>query len=170
MPEEFRFPNGYNVKVLRKDEILKTIDDNIIDKEIALDIIECCEIDASKFLTEGKWVGIPYLGNIRIPPKIQIAISNKTKEILSEAKALLEEDKYIIFRQNYYKEANKHVKEERYYKYVLSMFVGKNLKFFNRISELKGDKYARVLCYTLSNLEAVTDEQIQIINRYTNND
>lgn len=166
MPEEFRFPNGYNVKVLRKDEILKTINDNIIDKEIALDIIETCEVDASNFLRDGRWVGIPYIGNIRIPPKIQIAMSNKTKELFKEAKELLDENKYILFRQNYYKEANKQVKQERYYKYILSQFVGRNIKFFNFMSKLKGDKAARVICYSFNNLEPLDDEQIQTYNRY----
>ena len=32
------FPNGYDVRVVRKQDILDCIDDNIIDKDIALEL------------------------------------------------------------------------------------------------------------------------------------
>ena len=63
--EEYRrYPKGNEVRVVRKADILKCIDENIIDKEIALEIVTQCEIDAANYLTNGKWTGIPYMGNI----------------------------------------------------------------------------------------------------------
>ena len=49
MSEQFKFPNGgYEVTVLRKQDILDCIDDNIIDKEIAKNYSEI------KALTDNK--------------------------------------------------------------------------------------------------------------------
>lgn len=150
MADTFKFPNGgYEVKVLRKEDVLATIDENIIDKDIALAIVKKCEIDAGNFLREGRWTGIPFIGNIRIPKTIQKYMTEESQAILAEAKENLDEDKYILFRKNYTNNIGKQVKIERYYRYVVSRFVGKNQKFFKRLSERNGDEYARFLCYTL---------------------
>lgn len=152
MSDIFRFPNGYEVKVLRKEDVLASIDANIIDKEVALEIVKRCEIDAANFLKEGRWASIPFMGAIRIP-KTQLALmSDKTKELLNEAKQNLEHDKYILFRQSVANDIGKRVKVERYYMYTVSKFVGRNPKFFRIIADKKGDAYARFLSYTLCNI------------------
>lgn len=153
MSDTFKFPNGgYEVKVLRKEDVLATIEENIIDKELALAIIKKCEIDAGNFLKEGRWTGIPFIGNIRIPKTVQTFMTEESKALLEEAKENLDEDKYILFRKHYANDVGKHVKIERYYRYIVSKFVGKNQKFFKKLSENNGDKYARFICYTLCEL------------------
>lgn len=150
MPDVFKFPNdGYEVKVVRKEDIINTINENIIDKEVALALVTRCEIDATNFLREGRWAGIPFMGNIRITHTMKALMSEETKSVLEEAKENLDANKFILFRRAYCNDIGKHVKIERYYKYVVSKFVGKNQNFFNIISRRKGDKFARALCYTL---------------------
>lgn len=158
MAETFRFPNGYDVRVLRKKDVLDSIDDNIIDKDIALEIVKCCEIDATNFLKEGRWAGIPFVGNIRIPKHVQTLISDETKALFADAKENLDEDKYLLFRHAYAKEVKKHESVERYYKYSVSKFVGKNTKFFRLKSKCANDAYARFLCFTLRTLDIISDE------------
>lgn len=153
MADTFKFPcGGYEVKVLRKEDVLASIEENIIDKDVALAIVKRCEIDAANFLREGRWAGIPFMGNIRIPKTVQLLRSEETKAILDEAKETLDADKYILFRKSYANDIGKKVKTERFYKYVVSKFVGKNPKFFKIVAEKKGDYYARFLCYTLRDL------------------
>ncbi|MBO7693036.1 MAG: hypothetical protein J6Y28_09595 [Acholeplasmatales bacterium] len=152
MSDIFKFPNGYEVTVLRKEDVLKSIDNNIIDKEVALEIVRRCEIDAAIFLREGRWAGIPFMGSIRIPKTTQALISDNTRAILSEAQEVLDHDKFLLFRKSVAKDIGKQVKIERFYKYQLSKFVGKNYNFFRIIADKKGDIYARVLCYTLSDI------------------
>lgn len=159
MAETFKFPHGYDVRVLRKKDVLDCIDDNIIDKDIALEIVKCCEIDATNFLKEGRWAGIPFIGNIRIPKAVQTFISEETQAILADAKENLDRDKYLLFRKSYAKEVAKKESAERYYKYTVSKFVGKNTKFFRIKSKQHSDAYSRFLCYTLTTLDIVdTDE------------
>lgn len=158
MAETFRFPNGYDVRVLRKKDVLNSIDDNIIDKDIALEIVKCCEIDATNFLKEGRWAGIPFVGNIRIPKHVQTLISDETKALFADAKENLDENTYLLFRKSYAKEIKKKESNERFYKYTVSMFVGKNQKFFRIVSKNTNDTYARFLCYTLRTLNIVSYE------------
>lgn len=158
MAETFRFPNGYDVRVLRKKDVLDSIDDNIIDKDIALEIVKCCEIDATNYLKEGRWAGIPFVGNIRIPKHVQTLISDETKALFADAKENLDSNTYLLFRKTYAKEVKKKESAERFYKYTVSKFVGKNLKFFRLISKNTNDTYARFLCYTLRTLDIISDE------------
>ena len=156
MRDIFRFPRGgYEVKVVRKQDILDCIDENILDKDVALELVKTCEVDAANYLRQGKWVGIPFMGNIRIPKTVQILKSPESKKLLEEAKATLEPNKYVLFRRGYSNQIGKQVKIERYYRYAVSIFVGRNQKFFRVVSEKHGDVYARFLCYTLRDLEVV---------------
>ena len=86
-----KFPNGYDVRVVRKQDILDCIDENIIDKEIALELITQCEIDACQYINEGKWTGLPYIGSVRLNDGGKILRENK--ELLNEAKEKLDDDK-----------------------------------------------------------------------------
>ena len=153
MTDTLKFPRGgYDVRVLRKEDVIASIEDNIIDKDIALAIVKRCEIDAANFLREGRWAGIPFMGNIRIPKTVQRLMTEESKNIVSDAKENLDEDKYILFRKSFANDIGKQVKVERYYRYIVSKFVGKNQKFFKRIADKHGDEYARFLCYTLTEL------------------
>lgn len=161
MPESRKFPpEGYQVTVLRKQDVLKCIDDNIIDKEIALEIVRRCEIDAANFIKDGRWAGIPFLGNLRIPKIVQTFLSEDTQQLMSEAKENLDEHKYLLFRRQFATDAVKREDRERFYKYELSKFVGKNLKFFRKLATKHGEKLARVKCFTLRNMTIVTEDNI----------
>lgn len=161
MPESRKFPpEGYQVTVLRKQDVLKCIDENIIDKEIALEIVRRCEIDATDFLKQGRWAGIPFLGNIRIPKIVQTFLAEDTQQLMAEAKENLDEHKYLLFRRQFATDAVKREDRERLYKYELSKFVGKNLKFFRKLAAKHGEKLARVKCFTLRNMTIVTEDNI----------
>lgn len=158
MPESRKFPpEGYQVTVLRKQDVLKCIDENIIDKEIALEIVRRCEIDATNFLKEGRWAGIPFLGNIRIPKIVETFISEDTQKLMAEAKENLDSNKYLLFRQQFAKDAVKREADERYYKYELSKFIGKNLRLFRKLAATHGDKLARVICFSLREMTIATE-------------
>ena len=161
MPESRKFPpEGYQVTVLRKQDVLKCIDENIIDKEIALEIVRRCEIDAANFVKDGRWAGVPFLGNLRIPKIVQTFLSEDTQQLMAEAKDNLDEHKYLLFRRQFATDAVKREDRERFYKYELSKFVGKNLKFFRKLVSKQGEKLARVKCFTLRNMTIVTEDNI----------
>lgn len=150
MPNTYKFPNGgYDVIVLRKQDILNTIDDNIIDKEVALAVIKQCEVDASNFLKEGKWAGIPFLGNIRIPKHKLVQRSKDIQELIQSARENMDSNKYILFRRELAGDIQKKIARKRFFDYTLSKVVTKNTKLFRRYCETHGESYSKVLFFTL---------------------
>lgn len=161
MPNTFKFPpNGYEVTVLRKQDVLDCIEENIIDKEIALDIVRRCEIDATNFLKEGRWAGIPFIGNIRIPKQVQRFMSEDMQKTMRDARENLDKDKYLLFRKQVVDDTFKQIKEDRYYKYEVSKFVGKNLHIFKYLTAKRGDAMARFICFTLREMTAVDEYNV----------
>lgn len=161
MPNTFKFPpNGYEVTVLRKQDVLDCIEENIIDKEIALDIVRRCEIDATNFLKEGRWAGIPFIGNIRIPKQVQHFMSEDMQKTMQDARENLDKDKYLLFRKQVVDDAFKQIKEDRYYKYEVSKFVGKNLHIFKYLTTKYNDAMARFICFTLREMTPVDEYNV----------
>ena len=165
MSDIYKFPSGgYEVTVFKKQDILDCIDNNILDKEIALTLIEQLEIDAANFLKEGRWTGIPFIGNIRIPKYKQLENTSEQQALIEEAKEKLDYNKYILFRKQLGKENSKHVKQERYYKYITSIAISHNRKLYNRLCEEKGEYYARIYLYASYNVTALNNEYVILDN------
>lgn len=164
MADTFKFPNdGYEVIVLKRKDVLDCIDENIIDKEIALDIIEQCEMDAANFIKEGRWAGIPFMGNIRIPPIKQLAKDPEQQALIEEAKQKLDKDQYILFRKRLNKENGKKVKQSRYFNYITSIAVSSNRKLYKKLCAEKGENYARIFLYACKHITAIDNEYVNII-------
>ena len=161
MSEQFKFPNGgYEVTVLRKQDILDCIEDNIIDKEIALAIVEQCEIDAATCLAQGRWTGLPYIANVGVPAHIQTLHKKENEELLEIAKDELEGKKYIMFRKELAGEAAKHAKQERLYRYLVSIAVRANKRLYRKLCNENGEYYARIYLYACKNITATDNEYV----------
>ena len=89
MTDTYKFPGGNDVKVVRKEDIINTINCNIVDKEVALAIVKQCEVDAANFLRKGRWTGIPFIGSIRVPKRVQRMRTKEVQDLLEEAKNVL---------------------------------------------------------------------------------
>lgn len=153
MPITKQFPNGgYDVTVCRKQDILDCLDANIIDKELVLAVISQCELDANNFIREGRWTGIPYLGNIRVPKRVQKLESKEVQELIETARNTLDKERYYIFRKNLGNDLSRGEKQERFFKYIVSSFANRNRKFYNKQVEKYGEIGAQFLCYTLANI------------------
>lgn len=153
------FPNdGYEVVVCRRQDILDCIDENIIDKEIALSIINHCERVAADFINAGKWVGLPYIGNVRVPKIKQLENTPEQQALIKEAKENLDKQQFIMFRKQLVAENAKQVKHNRYYKYVVSIIVNKYRYKFRQLVKDKGELYARIYLFTLNHILAVDNE------------
>lgn len=162
MEDTHKFPNGYDVTVVRKQDIINCLDENVIDKEVVLAVITQCELDATTFIQEGRWTGIPFMGNIRVPKRIQKLNSPEIKELIQEAKETLDTKKYMIFRQQLAMDLVKTEKKERLRNYILSQFVASNRKLYNKYLKEKGEHYAKFICSTLTNLSDKLPNDIEI--------
>lgn len=161
MADTYKFPGGgYDVTVFKKQDVLDCIDKNILDKDVALAFIEQLEVDAANFLKEGRWTGIPFIGNIRIPKLRQLEESPEQQALIAEAKENLDANKYILFRTQLGKENSKHIKQERYYRYITSIAISHNRKLYKKLCEKKGEYFARIYLYASYNITSLDNEYI----------
>ena len=152
MADTLKFPGGYDVTVVRKQDIIDCLDANVIDKDIVLAVISQCEIDAANFIQEGRWTGIPFLGNIRLPKRVLKYRTQEVKDLIDEAKNTMDRERYMVFRQQLETDIKKEEKQERFYRYTVSHFVNNNRKFYNKLVKKEGEKVAQFICWTLTNL------------------
>ena len=165
MAEDIKFPNnGYNIKVVTKEDILKTINDNILDKEVAIELIKQLELDAAKYLRQDKWVGIPLIGNIRVSPTKYIKRQQEADGLFEDAKEILDKDKYIIFRKQVNIENKIKAKAERYYKYITSIAIAHNQKRYKHLLKYHKDYVVRLIMFFTYNVTAVDNEYQRLDN------
>ena len=161
MADTYKFPGGgYDVTVFKKQDVLDCIDKNILDKDVALAFIEQLEVDAANFLKEGRWTGIPFIGNIRIHKLRQLEESPEQQALIAEAKENLNTDKYILFRTQLGKENSKHIKQERYYRYITSIAISHNRRLYKKLCKEKGEYFARIYLYASYNITSLDNEYI----------
>lgn len=163
MADVFKFPNdGYEVIVCKKHDILACIDDNIIDKDIALEIVQQCEEDAANFINEGRWTGLPFIGNVRIPRHKQLELNPEQQELIKEARESLTTEQYIVFRRNLNAENKIQAKNERYYNYIVSMAITRNKKLYKKLCTEKGEHFARIYLFASKHITALNNEYVNL--------
>lgn len=138
-----KFPamGGYYVTIVNKNDILKTIDDNIIDKELAYEIITSLELSCQKYVSAGDTAGIPYIG--RIKERLAAAIARKHSETLNDAKEVLDKEHYIAFKYALLADESNRYKYNKVYKIEIARVVSRNRKqywnYVDTIGEVKAD-------------------------------
>lgn len=138
-----KFPamGGYDVTIVNKNDILKTIDDNIIDKEIAYEIITSLELSCQKYVSAGDTAGIPYIGKIK--ERLTAAIARENKEALNDAREVLDKEHYIAFKHALFADESKRYKYNKVYKLEIARVVSHNRRqywnYVDTIGEVKAD-------------------------------
>lgn len=138
-----KFPamGGYNVTIVNKNDVLKTIDDNIIDKEIAYEIITSLELSCQKYVSAGDTAGIPYIGKIK--ERLTAAIARENKETLDDAIEVLDREHYIAFKRALFADESRRYKYNKVYKLEIARVVNHNRRqywnYVDTIGEVKAD-------------------------------
>lgn len=144
MEETCKFPGGKDVVVVRKQDIIDCIYDNITDREVALAIVQQCEVDAISFLRQGRWAGIPFLGNIRANPIKKLEKSKERQELINTAFNTLTKEEYCLFRKELAHDERKRLKANSFYKWRLASAVRNNNELYKKIVKEKGEAYANI--------------------------
>lgn len=158
--ETRKIPDGFNIKVVRKEDILSTIDKNILDKDVALEVISHCEISAINFFKNGYWASIPYMGNFRLDPR-KVIRNQALKELDAGAKTVLDDNdvqdkaRYILFRKQVSNDAREKINFLRYYNYCIALGSNKNPKAFRKLCRNKGIYMARLLTWGLMRITPI---------------
>ena len=162
MTDTYKFPGGNDVRVFRKEDIIETINTNIVDKEVALAIVRQCEMDAANFLRKGRWTGIPFMGSIKVPDVVRMSNTPEQKELINTAAETLTNEQFVMFRRELAHNNEKRAKATKYYNHVLSIAVSKNRNLFKKMCEEKGVGYARIHFFLSSNITAVENEYVPV--------
>lgn len=169
MTDTYKFPGGNDVKVVRKQDVIQTINTNIVDKETALAIIQQLEIDAVTFLRQGRWAGIPFIGSIRASQTHKLEKTKEQQELIDIAFHNSTTEQYVLFRKDLAHDNAKRIKANKYYNYVLSMAVARNRILFKKMVKDKGEPYARLHFFLSRSIVAVNNELELIDDAEDNN-
>lgn len=146
---EYQYPNSIQtISVVRKEDILQTIENNIIDKEIAIDIIDQLECDAAKMLVRDYWVGIPYLVNMKYGYATSAYLFNRDfKNAVDTSYKKLSKKEFVVFRKeiNNYEVSRRNA--ERAFKFAVRMYARKYADVYQRLCKIRGVNIANVRIY-----------------------
>ena len=162
MQDTYKFPGGKDVKIVRKEDIINTINTNIVDTEVALAIVKQCEIDAVNFMKKGRLTGIPFMGTIKVPDTIKMSQTKEQKDLIRAAMENTTNEQFVMFRRNLAYDNKVKIKARKYYNYVLSLSVAKNRNQFKKMCKEKGEAYARIHFFLLYSVTSVNNEYIPI--------
>lgn len=138
-----KFPamGGYCVTIVNKNDVLKTIDDNIIDKEIAYEVITSLELSCQKYVSAGDTAGIPYIGKIK--ERLAAVIARENKEVLNDAKEVLDKKHYVAFKYALIADEGNRYKYNKVYKLEIARVASHNRRqywnYVDTIGEVKAD-------------------------------
>ena len=162
MQDTYKFPGGKDVKVVRKEDIINTINTNIVDTEVALAIVRQCEVDAVNFMKKGRLTGIPFMGTIKVPDTIRMSQTKEQKDLILAAMETTTNEQFVMFRRNLAYDNKIKIKARKYYNYVLSLSVAKNRNQFKKMCKEKGEAYARIHFFLLYSVTSVNNEYIPV--------
>lgn len=162
MQDTYKFPGGKDVKVVRKEDIINTINTNIVDTEVALAIVRQCEVDAINFMKKGRLTGIPFMGTIKVPDTVRMSQTKEQKDLILAAMETTTNEQFVMFRRNLAYDNKVKIKARKYYNYVLSLSVAKNRNQFKKMCKEKGEAYARIHFFLLYSVTSVNNEYIPV--------
>ena len=162
MQDTYKFPGGKDVKVVRKEDIINTINTNIVDTEVALAIVRQCEVDAVNFMKKGRLTGIPFMGTIKVPDTVRMSQTKEQKDLVLAAMENTTKEQFVMFRRNLAYDNKVKIKARKYYNYVLSLSVAKNRNQFKKMCKEKGEAYARIHFFLLYSVTSVNNEYIPV--------
>ena len=168
MQDTYKFPGGKDVKVVRKEDIINTINTNIVDTEVALAIVRQCEVDAVNFMKKGRLTGIPFMGTIKVPDTIRMSQTKEQKDLILAAMETNTNEQFVMFRRNLAYDNKVKIKARKYYNYVLSLSVAKNRNQFKKMCKERGEAYARIHFFLLYSVTSVNNEYIPVEDENSN--
>lgn len=145
----YKFPNGNDVEVYKREDIVKCIKNNITDANVILAVINDCEKQCADFISQGTWASIPFIGNFRIPKHTLMEQTEEQKELLKGASEILTNKDYVLFRKQVLIDNAKRAAQQRYFNYEVSKMVTKNRKTYNRLLNRLPKAIVHILFYTL---------------------
>lgn len=155
MSDVLIIPNGgTECDLYRLEDILDLMKEGY-DKDLIKMIMVHCEKQIALDLQKGLWVGIPFIGNVRINKVRQALNSKENKEIIDGAKSELNPTEFRKFRIQFSKDVARNISVERFNNYMLSKTRTKHKKIYDKFVKKYGEGIAKIVLQSLTNLEYV---------------
>lgn len=139
-----KFPySQYDVVIVEMDDILKTIDDNIIDKEVARELISSLEVTAYNHLKEEKGVSFPYFGTVRIPDGLTRENRMRNRDAIKAAYETLDKARYVAFVKDMSRYNKERIKFRNLHDNVFTIMKRKYPDLYKEMYAEKGELYAK---------------------------
>lgn len=143
----YKFPNGNDVHVYKREDIVNCINWNITDSEVALALIADCEKQCADFIRQGKWASVPFIGNFRIPKHVALEQSEEQQKIIKGAAEVLTNKDYILFRQQLARDNATQIAKQRFFNYEVSKLVSKNNRLYNKLHKRLSEAKLHIMFY-----------------------
>nr|DAG89502.1 MAG TPA: DNA binding protein [Crassvirales sp.] len=142
------FPEGFDITICTKHDILETLDKNVVDKEIMYDLIKSLECNIAKCIRENRWAGMPFIGSVRPSPVKAMFYEPEVRETLKDAYATMPFPSFIMFKKAMIKDKYLEVVYNRQYKVIAAINARRNYRYYRRLCKTRGDVYARIFMFS----------------------
>lgn len=135
-----KFPySDYDVVIVEMADILKTIDDNIIDKDVAKELISSLEVTAYNHLKEEKGVSFPYFGTVRIPDGLTKENRLRNRDAINLAYETMDKARYVAFIKDMSKLNKERIKFRSLHENVFEIMKRKYPDLYRDVYKEKGE-------------------------------
>lgn len=147
----------YVIVIKRKEDIIQTIQKDILDGEILDDIISSLERSIAHGIAARQWVSLPYIGNISLNKGYISALNNRSK--FDTAKKVMNKNQYLVFRKQIIKEEKLRIVREKNIEWFIRRAKEKHKKLHKELTKRYGESYANMYCY-FKNLVSIIEEPV----------
>lgn len=156
MSDILKVPNSDTYcDLYRLEDILDLMKEGY-DKDLIRMIMTHCEKQIALDLQKGLWVGIPFIGNVRINKIRQALNSKENKEIIDGARSELNPSDFRKFRIQFSQDVARNINIERFNNYILSKTKTNFKKVYSKFFKKYGEDVAKVVLKSFMNLECVS--------------
>lgn len=158
------FPDGYEVLVCKRQDILDCLDENVIDKELVMDVISDCELQLAEYVKNGVWAGLPFIGSFKWSEEKKIHDAPETQELINTAKETLSNNEYKAFRAKLGADICNATKKERLRGVMTAQYRKRNKLYWRQIANrpqlancIDKEVVVRFICGTFMDIEPMYD-------------
>lgn len=135
----------YKIVVVPRSEIIKTIQENILDGEVLFDIIDSLERTAAESISDCMYTSLPYIGAIK--PDLRKYSLHQNRETLNDAKNHKSKEEYLIFKKNLTDSELMRIKAAEKVEHYMWLSKRKYKHLYNKLCDEHGEVYASIMVY-----------------------
>lgn len=143
-----KFPHGFKeIQYVDRDDVLKTIDDNILDKDVAMELIEQTEHLIAEYASHGVWCSLPYMGALSESVYSNFKKDPENKKAIEEVRSILDTKQFRVFSRRLGQTEIIRFKRKRTFEFYASIEINKDKYNYFKLSRNKGENYAKLVYY-----------------------